>query len=61
MKKLNRIILIGTSFLVLLLNGCNQFEDINTNPDATTKVTSDLLATGLLLDITHTGNGKYFV
>ncbi|MBP8903898.1 MAG: SusD/RagB family nutrient-binding outer membrane lipoprotein, partial [Paludibacteraceae bacterium] len=56
MKKLNRIILIGTSFLVLLLNGCNQFEDINTNPDATTTVSASLLCTNVVLRTSRFGS-----
>ena len=50
MKRINKYIslLLATA----LLASCDKFDEINTDPDATTKVTSSLLATGLLLDIT---------
>lgn len=47
--------------IIALLSSCNKFDEINTNPDATTKVTSSLLATGLLLNITSSSSGKSFV
>ena len=36
---------------VCFFYGCDQFENINTNPDETTKVTSGMLATGLIKQI----------
>lgn len=59
MKRFNRyitLLLIATALI-----SCNKFDDINTDPDATTKVTSSLLANGLLLDIMQTGGSKNFV
>ena len=53
MKKLNRFFLIGSTLLVFLLPGCNQFEDINTNPDATTTVSASLLCTNVILRTTR--------
>lgn len=36
----------------LCLSGCtSSFDDLNTNPDATTKVSSSMLATGIILDM----------
>lgn len=43
------------------LASCSQFDDINTNPDAATKVTSTLLATGSIIDITKPSQGKSFM
>jgi hypothetical protein len=39
--------------LALLSNGCSKFDDINTNPNATTQVNSAMLATGMILNITR--------
>lgn len=43
----------GLSFLsLLLLFGCNNFDEINTNPDTTTSVSASLLATNVILHFT---------
>ena len=59
MKRINKYIslLLATA----LLASCDKFDEINTDPDATTKVTSSLLATGLLLDITSSSASKSFI
>lgn len=41
--------------LLILSSSCSKFDDINTNPNAATTVTSSLLATPLLLNLTATG------
>ena len=59
--KIKNILICG---LVLLgMVGCDDFESVNTNPDSTNKVTSAMLATELLRDITtyKNGNGKDFI
>lgn len=38
--------------LVLLISGCKKFDEINTDPNTTTEVTSGLLATSLILNVT---------
>jgi hypothetical protein len=38
--------------LLILSSSCSKFDDINTNPNAATTVTSSLLATPLLLNLT---------
>ena len=48
--------LIGT-----MLFSCSNFDEINTDPDAATKVNSQLLATGAILGITKPSIGKNFV
>ena len=48
MKKINIIFIIMVAFFVW--TSCSKFEEMNTNPDSTTKVTADLLATNLILD-----------
>ena len=55
-----------TKYLVGLLAGitlfsCENFEDINTNPDSITKVSPKLLATGAIAGIMKPSNGKNFV
>ena len=58
--KINNIILGGLSLLLLV--GCDDFETVNTNPNASTTVTSAMLATGLLRNIStmNSGNDKNF-
>ena len=56
MKRINKY--ISLLLVTTLLASCDKFDEINTNPDATTKVTSSLLATGLLLDITSSSASK---
>ncbi len=41
-------------FSVLLLNSCSDFDELNSNPNAATKVTAQMLATRLILNITET-------
>lgn len=46
----------------LVLGGCSNFDDINTNPDSSTNVNSSLLATGAIAGIVKpSGTGKTFV
>jgi len=45
------------SCIITGLSGCSDFEEVNTNPDSTTKVTSAMIATNLLYDIITTDNG----
>ena len=49
MKKLYRY--IGIFLIVPLLFSCNNFEDINTNPDTTTRVSASMLCTDVVLSI----------
>ena len=58
---INNIILGGLSLLLLV--GCDDFETVNTNPNASTTVTSAMLATGLLRNIStmNSGNDKNFI
>lgn len=59
MKKIN-IILIW-SLIIGVLTSCNNFDEINTDPNAATKVTPSLLATGLILNILKPAGGKTFL
>lgn len=49
--------------VLILLSSCSKFDEINTDPNKTTVVTSQMLATTLLLDITKTtfGSGTEFM
>lgn len=40
--------------LVILIPGCKKFDDINSNPDKTGEVSSSILATGMILNMTRT-------
>ena len=65
MKKINKYLYrAGLSLLSLfLLLGCNNFEEINTNPDDTTTVSASLLATNVILGFTKFGgrDGKSLI
>lgn len=50
-KSLKYVLLLP--ILVLINNGCSKFDSINTNPNATTQVTSAMLATSMILNITR--------
>jgi len=65
MKKIEKYIKITVTMLLslIMLLGCNDFEDLNTNPDDTTKVSASLLATNVILQITKFSgrDGKAFI
>lgn len=54
---------VGCMLLAAIIpfSSCQNFDEINTNPDATTQVTPSLLASGLLLNIMSQRSNKYFV
>jgi len=56
-------IYILTVLSVLMLNSCSDFEELNSNPNAATKVTAQMLATRLILNITESdiSNTKGFL
>ncbi len=45
-----KILLCGLSVMGGMLSSCNNYDDLNTNPDKTTKVPPSMLATGLILE-----------
>ncbi len=51
MKKLR--IVLGISLIISLLSGCDNYEDINTNPDTTTQVSASMLCTNVVLQVTR--------
>lgn len=54
--------LIGMVLAVIAFYGCDNFDDINTNPDTTTKVPSSMLCTNILLQITkYSGDAKAYI
>lgn len=59
MKRIN-IILIW-SLILGVFSSCNNFDEINTDPDAATKVTPSLLATELILNILKPAGSKTFL
>lgn len=62
---MKKIIIISIALVsALIMGGCSEFEQINTNPDDTTIGNSGMLATGLLRSMTTcagNGNNKNFV
>lgn len=54
-------ILMACIALTTLFPSCDNFDELNTNPDSTTKVTSSMLATGLIMKIMSPGSGKDFL
>ncbi|MDH6305679.1 hypothetical protein M2459_002565 [Parabacteroides sp. PF5-5] len=51
MKNKIYIFIVGLLLSGLFLNSCDNFEDYNTNPNESTKVTSSMLATNLILEV----------
>ncbi|HPJ79598.1 MAG TPA: SusD/RagB family nutrient-binding outer membrane lipoprotein [Prolixibacteraceae bacterium] len=51
MKRLK--IILGITLIVSLLSGCDNFEDINTNPDTTTQVSASMICTNIVLRMTR--------
>lgn len=51
---------IAAAFAVMTaaLSGCSNFEDLNTNPDTTSKVNSSLIATGLISSMVTSANSN---
>lgn len=54
-------IVVTTLAASLFLTACDKFDGMNTNPDASTKATSAMMATAMILDITEQGSAKNFV
>ena len=49
MKNINKFISLVLILTVTLLTGCDQFEDINTNPDTVTDASASMVATSVIL------------
>lgn len=55
-------IVIASILFIVTLSGCDNFEEYNTNPDESTKVTSGMLASNLILGVMkEQGTTKTFV
>ena len=64
MNKLNNYIKIISLIIFSALFGCENFEDINSNPDTTTEVSSSLLCAKVVLSVTEFNsedNYRYFL
>ncbi|MCY4780262.1 SusD/RagB family nutrient-binding outer membrane lipoprotein [Sphingobacterium sp. UT-1RO-CII-1] len=48
------------SILLLSLISCSDFDDLNTDPDGSTKASRSLLATNVILNLTSSSSGKTF-
>jgi hypothetical protein len=51
MKNINKYIGLGAAFILIFLVSCSKFEEINTNPDTTTKVPASMECTNIVLDM----------
>lgn len=64
MKTVSKIIALGVA-LILCVTGCNNFEELNTNPNGATSATSGMLATKMILPVISTTSGatrnKYLI
>lgn len=58
MKKISIYLLAG---LIGVNVSCSKFDDINTNPESTDKVTSAMLATRIILNLANQGSQKSFL
>lgn len=58
MKKLN--ILLVWTLVIAFMTSCTSFDELNTDPDATTKVSPEMLATNLILSIAKPSTAKSF-
>lgn len=62
MKNINKYIGLVSALILLSLNGCNKFDEINTNPDTTTKVPASMECTNIVLDMLSAGgDAMYFI
>lgn len=55
MKNINKYIGLVSALILLSLNGCNKFDEINTNPDTTTQVPASMECTNIVLDMLSSG------
>lgn len=58
MKKIFIYLLTG---LITAISSCSKFDEINTNPEATEKVTSDMIATRIILHLANQPTQKSFM
>lgn len=49
MKNLNKLISLVLMLAIILVTGCNQFDDINTNPDTVTDASASMVCTSVIL------------
>lgn len=63
MKILKSMLTRGILMILILMTACEDFDDINTNPDATTKVSASLLCTNVVLSVASFGgrDAKAFI
>lgn len=57
----NYILILISLFTFTFFTSCDRFDEFNTNPNATTKVTSAMLSTGMLLNMTKQDGSKAFI
>ena len=58
MKKLS--IYLVCAWMLISVSSCTSFDDLNTDPDATTKVSPEMIATNLILNIATPSSQKSF-
>lgn len=55
MKNINKYIGLASAFILLLIVSCSKFDEINTNPDTTTKVPASMECTNIVLGMIGDG------
>lgn len=60
MKRYNKFIILLFTALIIL-SGCESFDNLNSNPDSTTTVPASMLARGITLRMVKKGGGKNFI
>jgi len=61
MKKIFQYIVIGGICLSGTLNSCSKFNEINTNPESSEKVTSAMIATRIIINLANQPSQKSFL
>lgn len=51
----NKILAAVLFITLLVMTGCNKFDEINTDPDTTTQVSASMMCTGIILDVAKFG------
>lgn len=62
MRKYRKYILAFVMPALLLISGCNDFEEINTNPDTITQASASMVCTGIILsNLEYSGDGHAYL
>ncbi|MGE8380439.1 MAG: SusD/RagB family nutrient-binding outer membrane lipoprotein, partial [Sphingobacterium sp.] len=59
-QKINKLFVLAFAVGTTVFASCNNFEEINTDPNGSTQASRPLLATNIILDLTSSSMGKPF-